>query len=435
MQKIISGWGKSDLVSCKTYYPATIHELKKLIKGKTIARGLGRSYGDSSIQPKSTIITTKLNKIIYFDKKRGILEAESGISIKNILPIILKNNWFLPVTPGTKNLTLGGMVAANVHGKNHHNEGSFKNHIISLKLINEKKKMIECSRKKNKFFFNYTVGGMGLTGVIYSCKFKLKKIKSCQLYQENIKNFNLKQTLTAIQKSKNWEYNVAWIDTSANYRQLGRSILTRAKFCKVNEGNLNYNKIHNTFKLPQIFPNWFMSAFIIKILNSVYFNLNFEPIKRKLTNIYDFFYPLDKISNWNIVYGAKGFVSYQFLIPQKKAYKVIKKILTLIKDNKVYSFVSVLKSMGKKDGYLSFGLPGFTMVFDFPLYDNIFSILDKIDRIVMSNNGRLYLAKDSRVNKSNFKKINKEFFHSDFKKFRNYYSKTFQSMQSERLGI
>jgi FAD/FMN-containing dehydrogenase len=433
MKKILSGWSNSILANCKIHYPETIDELKKLIKGKTIARGLGRSYGDSSIQPKSTIITTKLNKIIFYDKKKGILEAESGISIKEILPIILKDNWFLPVTPGTKKITLGGMVAANVHGKNHHNKGSFKNYIINLKIVNKKKKIIECSKNKNKFFFNYSVGGMGLTGIIYSCKFRLKKIKSYYLHEENIKSINLKETFRAIKKSKNWEYNVAWIDTSANFNQLGRSILTRAKFTKFNENNFDYKTFPRTFKIPKIFPDWFMNAFSIKLLNSIYFYL--KATEKKITNIYNFFYPLDKISNWNVVYGKKGFISYQFFIPTKKAYEAIKNILTLLKNNKIYSFVSVLKSMGKASRYLSFGSAGFTMVFDFPLYNNILDILNKIDNIVLSNNGRLYLAKDSRIDKKNFKEINKEFYISKYRKFRNLNSKTFQSAQSERLGI
>ena len=253
------------------------------------------------------------------------------------------------------------------------------------------------------------------------------------MHEENIKSINLKETFRAIKKSKNWEYNVAWIDTSANFNQLGRSILTRAKFTKFNENNFDYKTFPRTFKIPKIFPDWFMNAFSIKLLNSIYFYL--KATEKKITNIYNFFYPLDKISNWNVVYGKKGFISYQFFIPTKKAYEAIKNILTLLKNNKIYSFVSVLKSMGKASRYLSFGSAGFTMVFDFPLYNNILDILNKIDNIVLSNNGRLYLAKDSRVDKKNFKEINKEFYISKYRKFRNLNSKTFQSAQSERLGI
>jgi decaprenylphospho-beta-D-ribofuranose 2-oxidase len=433
MEKKISGWGNNNFINSKIYFPKNISEIKKLIKPKTIARGLGRSYGDSSIQPNSTVITTRLDKMLYFNVKTGVIEAESGITIESMLEAIVKKGWFLPVTPGSKKITLGGMIASNVHGKNHHKVGSFKSHIINLKIINQNKKLLTCSKKTNKKLFNYTVGGMGLTGIIYSCKFKLKKIKSDLIYQEKIKNNNLKETINSIKKSHNWEYNVSWIDTSANKKNLGRSILTRGKFVdkKINKFNIYKNKKKILF--PKIFPSWFIGRFIIRLLNILYFNFNsLDKIK---TDIDSFFYPLDKIENWNVAYGKSGFISYQCLIPNKNSYKVIKKILNIIKDNKTYSFVSVLKSMGKNDGHLSFGSPGFTIVFDFPIYKNIYTTLDEIDQIVLANNGKLYLTKDSRVDKDKFRRINKEFFSDTFKKFRNSNSKIFSSLQSERLKI
>ena len=202
MEKKISGWGNNSFTNSKIYFPKNISEIKNLIKAKTIARGLGRSYGDSSIQPKSTIITTKLNKVITFNSTKGFLEAEAGISIEEILDLIVEKGWFLPVTPGSKRITLGGMVASDVHGKNHHKDGSFKNHIINLKVVNEKKKLITCTEKSNKKLFKYTIGGMGLSGIIYSCKFKLKKINSNVIIQEKIKNNNLQQTMNSIKKSQ-----------------------------------------------------------------------------------------------------------------------------------------------------------------------------------------------------------------------------------------
>ena len=214
------------------FFPKNLSQLKKNIKKNCIARGLGRSYGDSSINPKNTIITTQLKRIINFDKKKGTLEAESGVSIEQILELIVKEGWFLPVTPGSKKITLGGMIASDVHGKNHHKVGNFSNFIFSFKLLDNKKKLIECSKKKNSLIFNNTIGGMGLTGIIYSCKLKLKKIQSSLIFEDKIKNYNLKETLKCISASKNWDYNVAWIDTSPNTKEIGRSILTRGYFQK-----------------------------------------------------------------------------------------------------------------------------------------------------------------------------------------------------------
>ena len=225
MEKKLSGWGNNKFANSKVYYPKNIAGIKNLIKCKTIARGLGRSYGDSSIQPSSTIITTKLNKVLHFDFKKGVLTAEAGISVLEIIEKIIPYGWFLPVTPGSKYISLGGMVASDVHGKNHHKRGSFRNFIKELIIINENKKLLTCSKKKNSNLFNYTIGGMGLTGIIYSCKFNLIKINSDLIEQKIVKSKNLIETIKNIKKNNDYEYTVAWIDTSANKNSTGRSIM------------------------------------------------------------------------------------------------------------------------------------------------------------------------------------------------------------------
>ena len=434
MKKQISGWGKNTFVNTNIFFPKNLSQLKNNIKKNCIARGLGRSYGDSSINSHNTIITTKLIRIISFDKKKGILESESGVSIEQILELIVKEGWFLPVTPGSKKITLGGMIASDVHGKNHHKVGNFSNFILNLKILDSQKKLIECSKKKNSSIFNNTIGGMGLTGVIYSCKIKLKKIESSLIFEDKIKNYNLKETLKCINASKNWDYNVAWIDTSPNIKELGRSILSRGYFLKKKNDNLIYKKDKSIVdKLPNIFPNFFMNSFLIKFLNFLYFT--FSKSGTKTSSIDNFFYPLDKINNWNVVYGNKGFISYQCSVPSTNSYKSIFQILKILKENKIYSFVSVLKSMGRNNKRLSFGQKGFTLVFDFPIYSNVLDVLNKIDLIVLKNKGRVYMTKDSRISKENFIKINKEFRNSDFIKLRKKNNFYFNSVQSERLEI
>ena len=433
MKKIISGWGRNTASEANISFPKNLKELKKAIKKNCIARGLGRSYGDSSIQPNKTVITTKLDNIIDFDQKKGILEAECGLSIKQLNEFIIKKGWFLPVTPGSKNITLGGMIATNVHGKNHHKVGGFGKFVISFKILNNKNKLILCSRKKNNKLFSYTIGGMGLTGVIYSLKIKLKKIFSDVIYEEKIKCNNLKETLLNISKSKNWEYNVSWIDTSPTYKEIGRSIITRGDFQKRNKKNKFNYSTKEIFTLPNIFLFSLMNRFIIKILNTLYFN--FSRSSKRSISIDEFFYPLDKIKNWNSIYGKRGFISYQCSVPYKDAYKSIYEILTTIKKYKVYSFVSVLKSMKKKDFPLSFGQNGFTLVFDFPYYKNITKILDKVDDIVLKYNGKIYLAKDSIISKKKFRNLNSEFYNPEFISLREKNNYFFNSIQSKRLGL
>ena len=433
MKKIISGWGRNTASEVNISIPKNLKELKKTIKKNCIARGLGRSYGDSSIQPNKTVITTKLDRIVNFNKKKGILEAECGVSIKKLNELIIKKGWFLPVTPGSKNITLGGMIATNVHGKNHHKVGSFGKYVISFKILNNKNRLITCSRKKNYKIFKYTIGGMGLTGVIYSSRIKLKKIFSDVICEEKIKCYNLKETLSNINKSKNWEYNVSWIDTSPSNKQIGRSIVSRGVFHKKNKKNLLNKSTHEIFSFPNIFLFSLINRFIIKILNTVYFN--FSRSGKNLTSINEFFYPLDKIKNWNNIYGQKGFVSYQCSVPFKDANKSIFEILITLKKYQAYSFVSVLKSMKKNDFPLSFGQNGFTLVFDFPNYKNIKIILDKITDIVLKYNGKIYLAKDSFISKKKFKDLNSEFYNPEFIKFRKKNNYFFSSLQSKRLGL
>lgn len=428
----LSGWGNNKFVNCKVHYPKNIIELKVLIKNDVIVRGLGRSYGDSSIQPNLTIITSKLKKILYFDKKKGIIEVESGISVKDLIKETINKGWFLPVTPGSKNITIGGMVASDVHGKNHHKVGSFRNFITELKVLNYKKKIISCNKKKNSNLFNYSIGGMGLTGLIYSCRFKLKKISSDLIFQETLKNKNLKETIKSFENSKNWEYNVAWLDSSANKESIGRSILYRGHHIKKNKSFITF-KEKNCIRIPDLFPSWFMNKYTIKFLNFLYFLLSSK--RSGEVSLDKYFYPLDSISNWNVVYGKKGFVTYQFVVSYKNSYTVISQILNILLINKIYSFVSVIKLMKKNDKYLSFGKKGFSLVFDFPIYDNIYQVLNKIDKIIIINSGDIYLTKDSRVNKNTFQQINKKFYSSSFKKLRKKKGVYFSSLQSERLKI
>jgi len=433
MKKKISGWGRNTASNANISFPKNLKELKKEIKKNCIARGLGRSYGDSSIQPNKTIVTTKLNNIINFNKKTGILESECGVSINQLNKLIINKGWFLPVTPGSKNITLGGMIAANVHGKNHHKVGGFGKYVISFKILDNKNRLIFCSRKKNNKLFNYTIGGMGLTGVIYSSKIKLKKIFSDLIYEEKIKCENLKETLSNINKSKNWEYNVSWIDTSPSIKEIGRSIVSRGYFYKKNKKNKFDYSTKEIFTLPNIFPFSLINRFIIKILNTLYFN--FSKSGKNLASINEFFYPLDKIKNWNNIYGKKGFISYQCSVPFKNAYKSIFEILMTIKKYKAYSFVSVLKSMKKRDFPLSFGQNGFTLVFDFPNYKDISIILDKVNNIVLKYNGKIYLAKDSIISKKKFTDLNNEFYNHEFVKLRKKSNYFFNSLQSKRLGL
>ena len=388
MEKQFSGWSRNKFIKCKFFEPSSFNELKEISKKKVIPRGMGRSYGDSSLKKKFILSTKKINRIIKLDLKKKIIEVEAGITIKDLLKIIIPKNLFLPVTPGSKFISIGGMVASDVHGKNHHKKGSFRHHILELKIIDEKGKLIKCSKKNNSNLFNYSIGGMGLTGIIYSCKFKLISISSDQIFQEKVKTSNLRDTINNLKLSNNWEYNVGWIDTSAGDTKLGRSVIFRGKHLRQAKKQKLLYRENFSFSLNTIFPNWFMNFFTIKMLNFIYYLFNIQ--NRSNVNINEYFYQLDKIKNWNLIYGKKGFISYQLVIPEKNSYVAIEKILQTLMKNKCYSFVSVIKYLGFNDGFNSFGIKGFTLVFDFPLYKNIYFTLKKINQIVINHKGRIY---------------------------------------------
>ena len=433
MEKLFSGWARNKFINCKIYKPKSLLDLKKFKYKSLIPRGMGRSYGDSSLKKKSILLTENLNKLLSLDIKNKIVEVESGIKINDLLKILIPKKLFLPVTPGSKFISIGGMVASDVHGKNHHNKGSFRHYIEELKIIDEKGKIHICSKKKNKNLFNYTIGGMGLTGIIYSCKFKLISIKSDLILQEKIKTNNLKQTIKKLKESKGWEYNVGWIDTSAKYSSLGRSIIFKGKHVNKHiTNNLKFSE-NSSLDITIKFPSFLMNYFTIRFLNFFYYLLNFK--KKSYVKINDYFYQLDKIKNWNLIYGKKGFISYQLVIPEKKSYFAIKQILEILIKNNCFSFVSVIKFLGRNDGYNSFGKKGYTLVFDFPIYKNIYLVLKKVNEIVIKNNGNLYLCKDSILNRHDFKKMNNLFYDKKYQKIRKSKKKYFYSEQSYRLDI
>ena len=433
----LSGWSNTNFVKCKISYPKNIRELKSSIKQNVIARGLGRSYGDSSLQPEGTIITKNLNKILSFNKKNGLINVQAGISIDNILKFSIPKGWFLPVTPGSKFISVGGMIASDSHGKNHHRVGSFKNHILELKILNQNKKIATCSRKKNKKLFNYTCGGMGLTGVILSCKFKLIPIETSYVLQETRKTENLDETFKLFYDNASSEYAVGWIDSSS--KKIGRSVFFTGKHLKKKEldtnkkkKNLNVEK-NISLKIPFFFPRWMLSRYTIKIFNTLYYHFNSN--EKKIIHYNKFFYPLDFIKRWNLVYGKDGFICYQCVFPLKESKIAIKKILFLMHKHRLYSFVSVIKLLGKNDGSISFGIKGFTIAFDFPKSEKYEVFLKDMDKVVERCKGKIYLTKDSRISKKFLRKIDKKFSNFTKSKIRKNSKTIFNSLQSNRLEL
>ncbi len=437
--ELISGWGLYPRVKVRRGKPKNINELKKLLlTGSFIARGNGRSYGDSAINKVNTIDMKNFNRFLSFDKEKGLVTAQAGVLLEDIIKIFLPKGWFPYVTPGTKYVTLGGMVAADVHGKNHYKFGTFAKCIKWIEIINHQGKIIKCSREENTELFFWTIGGMGLTGIIINVAFFLKPVKTAWIKQSKIVANNIEQTLKIFESNLDSTYSVAWIDCYAKGNNLGRSVLffgEHAKLDEIRKCSRKYplkTKKKKKIVLPIFFPTFVLSNISVKVFNS--FNFLFSKFSRK-KNIIDwdtYFYPLDKITDWNKIYGSKGFAQFQCVFPLSNSREALFELLDFISKSRSSSFLAVLKRFGKHDTYFSFPREGYSLALDFPINKENLSLMNSLDEIIIKYGGRFYLAKDSRMKKEIFEKSDIRI--QKFKAFRGKeLNKYFRSLQSDRL--
>ncbi len=403
MKKTIANWGNYPVMETDEKSFSFAEELSETIlkSDAIIARGNGRCYGDASLE-KNTISTLKYDKILSFDTVNGIFECQSGITLDKVLEVIVPKGWFLPVTPGTKLITVGGAVASDVHGKNHHVDGSFSAHVLEMDLLLSDGKSITCSPSVYSDLFWATCGGMGLTGVITRVKFDLKKIETSYIRQKQVKAKNLEDVLHLFEKYKDYTYSVAWIDCLQKGEGFGRSILILGEHATVDD--LPEEKKKDPLKLPGNkkitfpfnLPSFVLNPFTVKAFNFLYYGKNFKKEINNVVSYEPFFYPLDAILHWNRGYGKKGFVQYQFVLPMEAKQGLID-ILNMISEQGLGSFLAVLKVFGHQDDLISFPKEGYTLALDFPVRDGLFEFLDKLDEIVLKHGGRIYLSKDARM--------------------------------------
>jgi len=392
--------------------------------------GNGRSYGDSAIN-EHILHTKPYNNFLEFDEKNGILTCQAGVLLSEIIDSFVKRGWFLKVTPGTKLITLGGAIASDVHGKNHHIEGCFSESVEEFTIMLPDGESKVC--KKGDELFLATCGGMGLTGVILEAKISLKPINSQFIKQTTIKTKNLKETFEAFENNKGLPYSVAWIDCLAKDDNLGKSLLMVGDFA--DDGDLDY-KSKKSLSIPFNFPSFALNTLSVKAFNWLYYAKAPNGISKQKVDIDAFFYPLDSIGNWNRIYGNKGFTQYQFILPKEQSFSGLQEILTKISNSGKGSFLAVLKLYGKaNENYLSFPIEGYSLALDFKIEEGLFELLDTLDEIVVKYGGRVYLTKDVRVSKETFEQGYTQI--EKFREFRkeNNMNKKLHSLQSKRLQI
>jgi len=408
--------------------------LKEIINehDNLIPYGNGRSYGDSALSTNIINVKPK-DYFIDFDESSGLLHVQAGVLLAEILESYVPRGWFLKVTPGTKLITIGGAIASDIHGKNHHVEGCFSECVENFRIMLGDGKVVTCYKDLDPELFKATCGGMGLTGIILDAKIYLKKINSQYIDQTTIKTKNLKETFDAFEEYKEKPYSVAWIDCLAKGDKIGKCLLMVGDFR--DDGKLDYKK-KGQLSIPFNFPSFALNNWSVRVFNWLYYGKAKEGVSKQRVDIDTFFYPLDAIGHWNRIYGRNGFTQYQFILPKETSYEGLEEILTAISSSGKGSFLAVLKLYGKaNDNWLSFPIEGYSLALDFKIEKGLFDLLDKLDEIVIKYEGRIYLTKDVRVSKETFEKG-----YPHIETFRQYRQKNkmdskFQSLQSKRVGI
>jgi decaprenylphospho-beta-D-ribofuranose 2-oxidase len=408
----IAGWGNLPVETCAVYAPTRLRDVAELLKWGSeehyITRGLGRSYGDAALNSGSGVIaTTHLNKMIALDRAAGVIECEAGVSLAEMIEVIVPRGFFLPVTPGTRFVTLGGAIAADVHGKNHHIDGSIAAFIESIDLQTAGGERLTCSPTENSDVFFATLGGMGLTGAILSARMRLRRVESAYLDVTYERLKNLTETLDRFNETDaTAPYSVAWIDCLATGESLGRSVLMRGEHAQVNQlpGHLQRDRFKLAPREPKLsmpirLPGFALNQFTVSAFNSLYYRM--QKSRHAIVHYEPFFYPLDKIAHWNRMYGKRGFIQYQCVLPMETSRQGLPELLQTLATSRQPSFLAVLKSFGPESGGLmSFPKPGHTLALDIPNSGNgekLRTLVTALDEIVLRYSGRVYLAKDAML--------------------------------------
>ena len=415
--QVICGWGRNSYAKVNIFEPFSEEQIKEKIqdarKQSLITRGLGRAYGDSAQLDKETVIFLKNFNSVKIDKNKNEMTAQGGISFDEILSIIIPQGYFLPVSPGTRYVTVGGAIAADVHGKNHHKDGTFGKNVKRLLLMDGKGELLELGQhdksEENRSKFWATVGGMGMTGVILEATFSLIPISSSFISVETSRHENLDDLMDKmVIADKSHRYSVAWVDSlNKNFR----GVLTSGNHAHENllpsksKNKALYYDIKSFGKTPNLFPVGLLNQLTVKAFNEAWYRKSPKFKEGELQNIGKYFYPLDGIKDWNLIYGKQGFIQYQFVIPDKASY-MVRYTLEALRKLPASCFLTVLKRFGNVNpSPLSFPIPGWTLAIDIPANTpKLYEELNRLDSKIVSEGGRIYLAKDSRQSSETFRK-------------------------------
>ncbi|MBR0773816.1 FAD-binding oxidoreductase [Bradyrhizobium diazoefficiens] len=404
---LVSGWGRFPVVDTEMLRPRSFAAVGDAVARGSIARGNGRAYGDAAIGAARTIEMTGFDRVRSFDPATGRLRLEAGVQLSDIIETFAPRGFLPFVVPGTRFVTVGGAIAADVHGKNHHGEGGFGRYVDSILLRTGQGEVIEASREQNPDAFFATIGGMGLTGIILEATMRLRPVETGWIRERVISAADLDAAMRALDAGDTATYSVAWIDCVARGGDLGRSLIYLGEHARADELEAGAGRFpagkDPGLAVPVDLPSMTLNRYSVRAFNELYYRMGARRAgSHHVVSLYPYFFPLDSVGAWNRIYGRRGFLQHQCVIPTAGARGVLGEILDRVSRRGDASFLAVLKKLGEGDGLLSFPLPGYTLALDVPLKGDILDFLDEIDRLVVAAGGRLYLAKDARQSRATF---------------------------------
>lgn len=446
-RQALHGWGRHPIEACEVYRPERSRDVRSVVleggASRLIARGNGRAYGDAALNRDAGVLeATRLDRMLDFDAETGLLHCEAGVTLPDVIDLLLPRGYFFPVTPGTKQISIGGAVAADVHGKNHHRDGSIGRHLRELTVLLADGERVTCSREVEPDLFHATVGGMGLTGVVLDAKVQLKRVETAWVRGVTTRTRGLEETLErVIEDDPRYGYAVSWIDCQKRGRGMGRAVLLRADEARLSElpevSRDEPLRISppTPLSVPFSLPSGVMNRWATGLFNAAYYAANGPG--EAIANYERYFYPLDAIHHWNRVYGSGGVLQYQIVVPAEHARVTMTRVVERIVEAKRPTFLGVIKTLGEQgDGLLSFPRPGLTLSVDFPYPDDALRVLlQGLDELVLEAGGRVYLAKDACLRAEHARAMYPGF--DRFREIKRRYDpeERFSSSLSRRLGL
>jgi len=430
----LHGWGRYPRVAGTLTAPASPSGWTQALQEQApfIARGLGRSYGDSAIGPR-VLATRWLDRFHSFDPVTGVLACDAGVSLDQIVQLAVPQGWFLPVTPGTRFVTVGGAIASDVHGKDHHANGTFCAHLLHLDILLGDGQRVRASPDLHADLFHATCGGMGLTGVVLAAALQLRRIGSSSIMQTTLKLPSLGALLEAFDAEAKSSYSVAWIDCMSTGSRSGRSLLMLGEHAPQGPLEPPHGRVRRVpFDMPQVL----LQSTTARAFNALHYARAPRGRSNRQVSLAAFFYPLDALDQWNRLYGKSGFVQYQCVVPRGAGARALPELLACIAQSGRGSFLAVLKKLGPANAnLLSFPFEGYTLALDFRAEPAVFCLLDRLDAMVAHHGGRLYLAKDARMGVERFRQGYPRWQEFEETRARWHAHGRFASAQSRRLGL